>query len=151
MLISTSQVIVDIASRFLFEKEVMKRREENELTAQELCAIMEEAQMATYGDALDENCRGPYMWTWKPHYYFANFNFYNYPYAFGQLFALALYSLYQKEGASFVPKYMKFLRSAGQGSPRELAAGFGYNISEKEFWDNSLSVIENWINRYEEL
>ena len=151
MLTSASGVIVDIASRFLFEKEVMKRREENELTAKELCAIMEEAQNATFGDALDENCRGPYMWTWKPHYYFSSFNFYNYPYAFGQLFALALYSLYKKEGASFIPKYMGFLRSAGQDSPRGLAARFGYDITKAEFWDNSLAVIKDWIDRYEEL
>lgn len=148
---STSGVIVDIASRFLFEKEVMERRLESELTASELCAIMEKAQKATFGDALDEKCLGPYMWTWKPHYYYSGFNFYNYPYAFGRLFAMALYSLYRKEGAAFVPKYMDFLRSAGQASPRELAARFGYNITRKEFWDNSLAVVEGWVKRYEEL
>ena len=148
---STSGVIVDIASRFLFEKEVMERRLESELTAKELCAIMEKAQKATFGDALDPDCLGPYMWTWKPHYYYSGFNFYNYPYAFGRLFAMALYSLFRKEGTAFVPKYMDFLRSAGQASPRELAARFGYNITRAEFWDNSLSVVEDWVKRYEEL
>ena len=51
---NASQVIVDIYSRYLFEKEVFERREKSELSADDLCEIMERAQKATYGEGLDE-------------------------------------------------------------------------------------------------
>jgi oligoendopeptidase F len=63
------QVVVDITSRYLFEKEVFERRAERELSARELCEIMRNAQLQTYGDGLDENALHPYMWAAKPHYY----------------------------------------------------------------------------------
>ncbi len=47
---------------------------------------MIKAQINSYGDGLDENYLHPYMWACKPHYYYADENFYNFPYAFGLLF-----------------------------------------------------------------
>lgn len=73
------QIIVDIYSRYLFEKEVFERREKAELTADELYMIMEDAQKATYGDGLDERYLQKWMWTWKPHYYSAGLSFANFP------------------------------------------------------------------------
>ena len=148
---STSSVIVDISSRFLFESEVMEKREHYELTAAELCEIMMRSQKETYGDALDPNHLGPYIWTWKPHYYFSGVNFYNYPYAFGRLFALSLYAIYEKEGAAFVPEYMKLLGDCGRYSPRELAARFGYDLSQASFWEGSLALVEKWVEQFENL
>ena len=85
-LIGDTQVIVDIFSRYLFEKEVFERREKSELSAADLCAIMEQAQKTVYGDGLDDRFLHKYMWTWKPHYYYPGLPFYNFPYAFGLLF-----------------------------------------------------------------
>ena len=85
-----SQVIVDIYSRYLFEKEVFERRAESELSADDFCEIMERAQKATFGDGLDERYLQKYMWTWKPHYYSTGISFYNFPYAFGLLFGTGL-------------------------------------------------------------
>ncbi len=150
-LIGSSQVIVDIYSRYLFEKEVFERREEAELSAEEICEIMERAQKATYGDALDERYLHKYMWTWKPHYYSAGLSFYNYPYAFGLLFATGLYAIYEQRGAEFVPDYINLLSSTGEGRAAELADRFGINIREKKFWADSLKVIEKQVDRYCEL
>lgn len=150
-LIGSSQVIVDIYSRYLFEKEVFERREKAELSVEEICEIMEDAQKATYGDALDENFRHKYMWTWKPHYYSPGLSFYNYPYAFGLLFATGLYAIYEQRGADFVPDYINLLSSTGEGNAAELAARFGINIREKKFWADSLKVIEKQVDRYCEL
>ena len=105
---------MDIYSRFLFEKEVLERRARAELSADDLCDIMNRAQAAAYGDALDERFRHPYMWTWKPHYYIAELDFYNFPYAFGLLFGTGLYAVYRARGAAFVPDYEKLLASTGE-------------------------------------
>jgi pepF/M3 family oligoendopeptidase len=146
-----SQVIVDIYSRFLFEKEVFERREKAELSADDLCEIMERAQGETYGDGLDPKFRHKYMWTWKPHYYYSGFSFYNYPYAFGLLFATGLFAIYQERGSEFVDDYRNLLASTGEANAADLAARFGIDIREKKFWADSLKVIEKKIERYEAL
>ncbi len=146
-----AQVIVDITSRFIFEKEVFERRAKAELSADEISAIMEDAQLQTYGDGLDPNYLHKYMWTWKPHYYYAGFSFYNYPYAFGLLFGTGLYAIYQQRGDAFVADYQDLLGSTGEGDAATLAARFGINIREKKFWEDSLKVIGANVDRYESL
>ena len=147
-LIGSTQVIVDITSRFLFEKEVFERREKSELSAEDFSEIMMRTQKATYGDGLDERYLQKYMWTWKSHYYATGLSYYNYPYAFGLLFGTGLYSIYRKQGASFVPDYESLLASTGEASPAELAARFDIDIRKPEFWKQSLNTIEHRIDRY---
>lgn len=147
-LIGDAQVIVDIYSRFLFEKEVFERREKSELSAEDLCEIMERAQLATYGDGVDKDHLHKYMWTWKPHYYSTRLSFYNFPYAFGLLFGLGLYAIYKERGDSFIPEYKQLLASTGEGSAADLAARFGIDIRSKKFWEGSLKVIEGKVDRY---
>jgi oligoendopeptidase F len=150
-LIGDTQVIVDIYSRYLFEKEVFERREKSDLSAEDLCDMMEQAQKATYGDGLDEKTLHKYMWTWKPHYYYAGLSFYNFPYAFGLLFAAGLYAIYRQRGAGFVPDYKNLLASTGEFSAADLAARFGIDIRSRKFWEDSLGVTASRIERYCEL
>lgn len=147
-LINSSQVIVDIYSRYLFEREVFERRAAAELAADELCEIMACAQKASYGDGLDERFLHPYMWTWKPHYYAADLSFYNFPYAFGRLFATGLYAVYQQRGPAFVSDYQKLLAATGEANAADLADRFGIDLRTQEFWDNSLAIIGRQIDRY---
>lgn len=148
---STTQVIVDISSRFLFEREVFERRAQAELSADDFCDIMTRAQKATYGDGLDEATLHPYMWAWKPHYYRADLQFYNFPYAFGLLFGLGLYAIYQQKGAAFVADYEALLASTGEETAANLAARFGIDIRSRAFWQNSLNIIATRIERYNQL
>ena len=146
-----AQVIVDIMSRFLFEKEVVERRADTTLSPAQLCRIMLDAQKRTYGDGLDADFMHPYMWACKSHYYSTGVHFYNFPYAFGQLFAVGVYALYQKKGADFLPDYEKLLRSAGSGDVREVAAGVGIDVADVNFWRSSLKVFEDKLNELEAL
>ena len=145
------QVVVDIYSRYLFEKEVFERRDQAELSADDFCDIMERAQKATYGDGLDENHLQKFMWTWKPHYYSPGLSFYNYPYAFGLLFATGLYAIYQQRGDAFVEDYKNLLASTGEETAAKLAKRFGIDITKRKFWDDSLAIIGKRIDRYCEL
>lgn len=146
-----SQVIVDIYSRFLFEKEVFERRREAELSADDFCDIMLRAQKATYGDGLDENLLQKFMWTWKPHYYSTGISFYNFPYAFGLLFGTGLYAIFQKRGPAFVEDYKNLLASTGEATAADLAARFGIDIRKKKFWADSIAIIAKHVDRYCEL
>jgi pepF/M3 family oligoendopeptidase len=150
-LIDTSQVIVDIYSRYLFETEVFERRVEAELSADEFCEIMVRCQQATYANGLDERYLHPYMWTWKGHYYIPDLSFYNFPYAFGQLFSMGLFQIYQEEDSGFLKAYDKLLRNSGEGTAAELASRFGIDLHEPAFWENGLKIIEKRIERYLEI
>jgi len=147
-LIGSSQVIVDIYSRFVFEREVFERRREAELSADDFCEIMRQAQLETYGDGLDPAHLHTYMWAWKPHYYSAGLSYYNYPYAFGLLFGLGLYAEYEQRGADFVADYEALLRATGSGTAADLASRFGIDLRRPEFWRGSMAVIEKQVERY---
>jgi oligoendopeptidase F len=147
-LVGSTQVIVDIYSRFLFEREVFTQREQGELTPGDLCELMAQAQRDAYGDGLDPDHLQPYMWTWKPHYYRTGLSFYNFPYAFGLLFGTGLYAIYRERGAAFVPDYMNLLASTGEATAAELAARFGIDIRSRAFWEGSLGVIATQVERY---
>ena len=148
---NASQVIVDIYSRYLFEKEVLERREQAELSSDDFNDIMERAQKATYGDGLDERYLQKFMWTWKPHYYRSSFPFYNFPYAFGLLFGTGLYAIYQQRGDEFVTDYKNLLASTGEDTAAKLAKRFGIDITKRKFWEDSLAIIGKRIDRYIEL
>lgn len=148
-LTGSCQVVVDITSRFLFEKEVFAKRRDRELSPEELCALMRDAQLQTYGDGLDPDALHPYMWAAKGHYY--GRAFYNFPYMFGLLFALGLYAVYREEGEAFVPRYDELLSSTGLADAATLADRFGIDIRTPEFWRASLSQIREDIDRFEEL
>jgi oligoendopeptidase F len=144
---SAAQVVVDIHSRFLFEQAVFARRRERELSAQEFCQQMLEAQQETYGEALATY--HPYMWAVKGHYYGSNF--YNFPYAFGLLFGLALYQRYLTEGPDFVARYEELLASVGKYSAEQLAARFGFDLETEAFWQGGMAVLIQRIERFEQL
>lgn len=150
-LINANQIVVDITSRFLFEREIFERRAESELSADDFCDIMLRCQKETYGDGLDEDSLHRYMWAWKPHYYIPNLSFYNYPYAFGLLFGLGLYAIYLERGKPFVKDYETLLSQTGEATPAELAARFDIDIRKPDFWESSLAVIEERVQEYVKL
>ncbi len=141
-------VVVDIYSRYLFEKEVFERRAQAELSADDFCEIMERAQKASYGDGLDERYLQKFMWTWKPHYYSSSLSFYNYPYAFGLLFATGLYAIYQQRGPAFVDDYKKLLAATGEANAASLAKRFGIDLRTRKFWDDSLAIVGRQVDLF---
>lgn len=141
-----AQVIVDIYSRYLFESEVFSKRVTGSLSANELKEIMINCQKKSYGDVLTD--LHPYMWLCKPHYYYVNSNFYNFPYAYGLLFAKGLYSIYLNEGPTFAQKYKRLLTSTGQNSLYDVGLMVDINIRSKDFWRNAISIIESDIDKF---
>lgn len=146
-----AQVIVDIYSRFLFESRVIEQREQGPLSVDEIKEIMLLSQKEAYGHGLDHQYLHPYMWTWKPHYYEADYAFYNFPYAFGLLLAKGLYGMYMKEGPSFAIKYEKFLSLTGKMSLLDVGKSIGIDLESEDFWQNSIDMIEEDLNLFYEL
>lgn len=136
-----AQVIVDIYSRYLFESSIFENREESSVSVDTIKELMLKAQREAYGDGLDNNYLHPYMWTWKPHYYSADANFYNFPYAFGNLFAKGLYAEYLNRGDSFCEDYEKLLAVTGKMKVADVTKIMNIDVKDINFWRNSLNVI----------
>ncbi len=147
-LVDAGQIVVDISSRFLFEQSVVEARVDRELSADEFCELMLDAQRQTYGDAIAKDGLHPYMWAVKGHYYSPNFAFYNFPYMFGLLFGLGLYAKYQEDPETFRANYDDLLSSTGMADAAELAGRFGFDIQTPDFWRSSLDVIRQDIDEF---
>lgn len=150
-LMDACQIIVDIYSRYLFEASVFENRPMEFMDADRMCALMMDAQRKAYGDGLDENALHPYMWLCKGHYYSGGLSFYNYPYAFGGLFARGLYAKYKTEGPAFVDTYKAMLRATSITDVEECARIAGVDLTDKEFWRQGLQSIADRIDEFCEL
>ncbi len=142
------QVIVDIMSRYYFELSVFEKSKDSVLNPQELKELMKEAQLKSYGDGLDKDYLHLYMWCPKGHYYSTGLSFYNFPYAFGQLFAYGLYEIYKEKGDSFFPLYKKILQTAGTMPIRECVLQAGIDTEDKNFWKKSLDNCKGRIEEF---
>ncbi|MBJ2356170.1 M3 family metallopeptidase, partial [Sphaerochaeta sp. S2] len=141
-----TQVCVDILSRFYFESAVFSRRKEGDLSASAYSALMEDAQKRTYGDGL---CvYHPYMWAVKGHYYSSDFSFYNYPYAFGQLFALGLWAQSKQTGTDFPASYKELLGATGSLPASEVAGLAGIDLADVSFWQEAMDVIASYAKEF---
>lgn len=150
-LMEKTQCIVDIYSRYLFESAVFEQSQSKFLMAEDLKAIMLDAQRQAYGEGLDENYMHPYMWACKGHYYSSRLSFYNFPYAFGNLFAVGLYNMFLEEGESFIPKYKAMLKATPTCTIEEAGAMVGVDLTDKKFWEGSLALIAKDIEEFCEL
>ena len=147
----TTQIMCDIMSRYWFETAVFEKAKEGFAFPDELCAMMKEAQKRGYGDGLDPDTLHPYMWVCKSHYYSAGLSFYNFPYAFGGLFAAGLYAQYRREGEAFLPKYRALLKATTVASVEDVAKMADIDLGDVNFWRSSLEIFKARVDMFLEL
>jgi len=104
-----------------------------------------------YGESVEWLEEMDWEWAMKPHYYFPNFRFYNYPYVYAQLFVYALYQKYKTEGNEFIPKFKKLLNAGGSLSTEELSKIVGLDVTKPEFWKLGIKQYEDFVDQLEEL
>lgn len=148
MLLNTTQVICDIYSRFIFEDTVFNRCKEEFLMPEQLKEIMINAQKEAYGDGLDIEYLHPYMWACKGHYYSSQLSYYNFPYAFGGLFSMGLYAMFEEEGKAFVPKYREMLKATPTKSVEDAAKMVGVDLTKEDFWNKSFEIFVKLIDEF---
>lgn len=144
----SNQVITDIYSRYLFETALFEARKTRTLSPEELKELMLDAQKKAYGDGLDPEVLHPYMWLNKPHYYSAGLSFYNFPYAFGLLFAKGLYAQYKEDPEHFMERYDELLRCTGSMNIYDVAKRVGIDVHDKTFFTRSLETIKQEIDQF---
>ncbi len=144
-LVGAAKVVVDIHSRFHFERALSAERQRGVLAPERLCELMVEAQRASYLDGLDPVHLHPWMWAVKGHYFTA---YYNWPYTFGLLFGIGLYAEYQRDPERFRRRYDDLLSTTGLDDAAPLAARFGIDVRDVAFWTSSLDVLGGRVDRF---
>lgn len=145
--------LLNIPMRFIFERSLYERRAAGEsFSAKKLCRLMEKVQAEVYGEALDPGQNDPWFWASKGHFYITDVSFYNFPYTFGYLFSLGVYARFRREGAAFRPVFGELLRLTGQADCEECALKtLKVNLQNKDFWQESLSLIETDLQKFTEM
>lgn len=141
-----------VTARVWFEQALYASIEQGEfLDYQTICSHWTKSRDRIYGDAVAWFPEMQAEWTMKPHYYMANYRFYNYPYVYAQMFVYALYERYLQEGKAFVPKLVKALSAGGSVSPLEIGEIVGLNVAAPDFWNGGLKVFERFIGDLEKI
>jgi len=144
----TTQTCIDILSRFLFESRFIEARKTHSLSVTEIKSLMIEAQKEAYGEGLDPDILHPFMWACKSHYYRTDIHFYNFPYAFGNLFGLGVYAQFERKGKEFLPEYDALLEASGMDTVENVALRMGIDVTDPDFWRSSLAVVAKKADRF---
>ncbi|WP_086774956.1 M3 family oligoendopeptidase [Vibrio coralliirubri] len=147
---SSLALMVNIPVRFEFEKAFYEQRGKGELTAQQLCDLMETTWKEWYGDAMTE--ADPYFWASKLHFSISQVSFYNYPYLFGYLFSKGVYAQRDAKGEQFYGDYVSLLRDTGSMMAEEVVQKhLGMDLTQADFWQQSIDMVKVQIDEFERL
>jgi oligoendopeptidase F len=125
------------------------RREKGEPSPEQISDIWMETQGAMYGDSLTLTDNYRVFWSYIPH--FIHTPGYVYAYAFGELLVLALFNIYQQEGASFAPKYLEVLKAGNNNYPDAIIAKVGVDLNDPNFWNEGINALSALVDQEEAL
>ena len=146
------RVIFSVAARAWFENDIYEAIKRGEyLDHKTICNYWVAVRDKVYSDTVEWFDEMSSEWSITPHYFMANFRFYNYPYVYAQLFVYALYQKYLKEGKAFVPKMKQILSAGSSLSPVDIGKIVGFDVSSKEFWQTGLRQYEHFLNELEKI
>jgi oligoendopeptidase F len=135
--------LLNIPSRFDFERQFYEERGRGEVSVSRIKEIMLEKQRECYADIIDPEEEDAYFWASKLHFYITEISFYNFPYSFGYLFSLGVYAQAQKEGPDFYPRYEELLRRTGSDTAENIARqSLGVDLENPQFWLDSIAIVE---------
>jgi oligoendopeptidase F len=141
-----------VTARVWFEQALYASIQKGEfLDYKTICSHWTRSRDRIYGDAIVWLTEMEAEWTMKPHYYMANYRFYNYPYVYAQMFVYALYERYLQEGKVFVPKLVRALSAGSSVSPMEIGKIVGLDVADPEFWNLGLRRFEHFIGELEKI
>ncbi len=149
-LTSCYALMVNIPVRFEFEKAFYEQRSQGELTPAQLCELMGEKWADWYGDSMSQADR--YFWASKLHFSISEVSFYNYPYLFGYLFSLGVYSQREEKGAQFYSDYIALLRDTGSMKAEQVVEKhLGMDLTKADFWQQSIDRVKEKVDAFEVL
>jgi len=144
--------LMNIHCRWLFDNELHTRRAEGELPAEELSAMMAQAQKTAYHHTLADDGYNPTFWISKLHFYISDEPFYNFPYTFGYLLSQRLYLEAAQDMQNFPARYDAFLEKTADASAVSAAReSFGFDLESEAFWTEAMQPIRERAEKFTQL
>jgi oligoendopeptidase F len=144
---SAAALLINIPARYEFEKDMVEARKERPQSPEELRSLMGNAWKKWYEDTLTSY--DEMFWANKLHFSISSLGFYNYPYLFGYLFSLGIYSQKDKYGDGFTKLYHDILRDTGTMTAEDLIKKhLDKDITKPSFWSDSLSVVRSQVEEF---
>jgi oligoendopeptidase F len=144
--------IFQVTARVWFEQSLYEAIQQGQfLDYQTICNLWEKARNRIYKNSVDWLPEMQAEWTMKPHYYMANYRFYNYPYVYAQLFVYALYERYLQEGSKIYPEMEQALLAGSSTSPVEIGKKLGLNVAAPDFWRKGTKVFKGFVDELEKI
>ena len=125
-----------------------ERRDKGELAPERLEELWLDSQQQLFADSVDTEGYGTW-WSYIPH--FMSTPGYVYAYAYGFLFALAIFRRYELEGDSIVEPYFDVLRAGGSKPPEELARMVGLDLTDERIWESGIEALAEELDEAEAL
>ncbi len=131
--------LMDVPSRFYFEKSFYEERANGEVAVSRLKELMKAASIRMYGDTMDPDSISLYSWASTKHFYKTGISFYNYPYTFGYLLSCGLYKRFKENRKEFLPYYQEFLKQSGSDLAHLVVKKtIGEDLEQESFWENAI-------------
>jgi oligoendopeptidase F len=142
--------LLNIPARFSMESQFHEFKRRSLLTPKELRRITDEAWNFWYGPSL--SAPQSMFWATKLHFSIGDLSFYNFPYTFGYLFSLSVFSRREEFGSKFYERYTQLLRDTGRMTAEEVAIKhLGEDISKPRFWVNALKIVEKRVEQFAQI
>ena len=124
-----------------FEAKVHEKRQNGQVTPEEMTEAWKECMVDYYGeegDVYDSYKDTSHLWAYVSHFH--NVPFYVYSYAFADLVVGALYGVYAKQPEGFEEKLLDLLSAGGTKGFVEALEPFGLDPSSDTFWSDALTA-----------
>ena len=141
--------LMSIRGAYLFENKFYECRKKGQLDVNQIEELSQQCQELAYGSSLSEY--ESFVWIKYGQFYQADIPFYNYPYSFGFLLSIGLIELAKKDQL-FHLKFQRFLSETGTLPVEQLIKKhFNKDLSQPDFWEQSIQKILMDIEQYNQL
>lgn len=147
---SAGVFLLNIPARYKFEFDLYTKRSDGKLSKAEVDALMVDAWKHYYGDSMSRLDEVGIFSASKLHFSLSSLSFYNWPYSFGQLFALSVYAARERLGAGFADMYTGLLRDTGRHTAEEVVEKWlDGKITRKDFWEGGVALVRKQVSEFE--
>lgn len=143
-------MFMNIHARFIFESNFYEARQKGVVSEAEITEMMLNAQKESYKDSL--GAYHPHFWSSKLHFFIDDVPFYNFPYTFGYLFSMGIYSYANQQGSSFEDQYIALLQDTASMSTEDLAKKhLNVDLTKPDFWQAGIDQVLKDVQQFMDL
>lgn len=145
--------LINVPSRFEYESAFYERRSQGSFSVKEFDELSRKSLQNWYGDSVSSV--DPTFWVSKNHFYKDSPSFYNFPYSFGYLFSLGLWTRFEESRKTnkigrFYDVYVELLRDSGRMTVEELVLKhLSIDLSTRQFWEASMQTVGRRVESFE--